>query len=559
LIIGLDTGGTHVDAVLIENGKIIDKTKKPTDKSNLFESIWKTLEELLKNKNLDCIEKINLSTTIPTNAIVEGKGSKVAMFIEGGPGIDPANFICGDHVFFLDGYIDHRGREIKPLNEDLVRKKTEYISSKDIKSFAVVTKFSIRNPSHELQVKDVLTKLGFSPVTMGHTLSGKLSFPRRIYTAYLNSAIFSSFNEFAHAVRKTLKQKGLNVPIHILKADGGTMSLNEASKYPVQTIFSGPAASVMGCLASFNLQKDALLLDIGGTTTDISFLADGVPLFIPDGIAISDYPTLVRSIINISIGLGGDSAIKINERGNIIIGPERQGPPMALDGPTPTPSDAMIVLEKLNFGSKEKASYAMSLIADKIGVTIEKAAEKIYDKFGEIIKEKTNEILHKINSHPVYTIQELLYGKRIKPENIVVIGGPAKAVAPILEKKFNIPCKIPQNHEITNAIGAALTRRTLEVTLLADTERKILSVPEMGIYKKVDSSYNLDSAKRDAIKLLHQQLKNLDADSYLNEVEIIEENSFNMVRGFFTSGKNIRLRAQIKPGLIYRIGDDKDA
>jgi len=143
---------------------------------------------------------------------------------------------------------------------------------------------------------------------------------------------------------------------------------------------------------------------------------------------------------------------------------------------------------------------------------------------------------------------------KIEPENIIVIGGPAPGVAPILEKKFNLPYQIPKNFEIANAVGAALTRRTFEITLLADTEQGTLAVPEMGIYRKIAKTYDLSTAKEDALNLLKKQLSDLNATSYLDKAEIIEASSFNMIRGFFTSGKNIRVRAQIKPGLISRIG-----
>jgi len=221
MIIGLDTGGTHVDGVIIENGQIIDTTKTPTNRENLFVSIWETLEKLLKNKSLKNIKHINLSTTITTNTIIEGKGTPTALFIESGPGIDPQNFTYGHPTVFLDGCIDHRGWEIKPVTKRLLHQELKSIIADGIKSAAVVTKFSTRNPSHELQVKDILIKHNFSPVTVGHTLSGKLSFPRRIYTAYLNSAIYNSFNGFSQAIKRALRQKGLNIPVYILKADGG--------------------------------------------------------------------------------------------------------------------------------------------------------------------------------------------------------------------------------------------------------------------------------------------------------------------------------------------------
>lgn len=554
MIIGLDTGGTHVDAVLIDRGKIIDWAKGPTDRENLFASIWFPLEKLLTNVNPKEIQWINLSTTITTNGIVEGKGSPVAMFIQGGPGIDPLNFSCGEHLTLLDGFIDHRGAEIKPFDEEVIGTELNRIWQQGLKNAGVVTKFSTRNPVHERKIKDYLAKKGFSTITMGHTLSGKLNFPRRIHTTYLNSATSDIFNKFAQGVKGALKNKGLDAPVYILKADGGTMSLDEAIKYPVQTILSGPAASVMGSLAFCDVDKDVLLLDIGGTTTDISFLVDGVPLFEPEGIKISNYPTLVRAIYSASIGLGGDSVVKVKENDELQIGPERQGPPMALEGPAPTSSDAMIVLNKLDFGNKAKAFQAMEIIGERLNITAMEAAQRVYDKFADIIKEKVTEILIEKNSGPVYTIHELLYGRKIIPQGIIAIGGPALGVAPLLEEKFGIQCFVPENYSIANAIGAALTKRTMEITLLADTDRGILSVPELQIYKKIKDNYHLELAKEEAIDLLRTHMENQGAKLTDRELEVTEAASFNMVRGFWTSGKNIRVRAQVKPGLIGKMG-----
>ena len=141
------------------------------------------------------------------------------------------------------------------------------------------------------------------------------------------------------------------------------MSLETGERYPVQTILSGPAASVMGGQAFLPTSKDAVFLDIGGTTTDISFLADGVPLFEPLGIKIGEFPTLVRAGYSVSIGIGGDSKVSVTEHG-ITVGPERQGLPRALGGSASTPTDAMITLGLMNIGDHSKAVLAMREIGE---------------------------------------------------------------------------------------------------------------------------------------------------------------------------------------------------
>lgn len=542
-------GGTNVDAVSIDDdGNIIDIVKNPTNREDLFESIWQTIQELLPKDGISNIKWINLSTTVSTNAIVENRTSPVGMIIQSGPGINHDFLACGDENVFISGYIDHRGREVKGYNKKEILKAKELFMKKGIPACAVVSKFSVRNPKHELAISQEL-KDDFSPITTGHSISGKLNFPRRVFTSYLNSAVYSNFQQFSSSIKKALAKRQIKAPIYVLKADGGTSGIDAAEEHPVQTILSGPAASLMGTNALLPTTTDAVLLDIGGTTTDICFLADGVPLFEPLGIKIDKYNTLVRAIYNTSIGLGGDSSIRV-KNGKLVIGPRREGYPRALGGPMPTPSDAMIVLGHLNIGDKNRAYEAMKELGDKLNMPSKAIAEKVLMEMANIIKNKVNQLLDDINSRPVYTVKELLYGKQIRPKVVNIIGGPAKFIAPYLEKKLNIPCQFPENYEVANAVGAALSRTTTEITLTADTVQGVLTVPELGLYEKVGKDYNLEMAKKKAVDLLNEHARKLGATEKDIEPEIIEESSFNMVRGFFTSGKNIRVKTQIRPGLI---------
>lgn len=557
MIIGLDVGGTNIDGVVVEKGKIIKTIKKPTNRDNLFNSIWTALKELLSGYDNTKIERINLSTTVSTNAIVENKLSPVGMIVQPGPGL-PYDFLaCGDGNVFISGYIDHRGEIIKDFNLLEIKNAIKLFKEKNIKAYAVVTKFSIRNPSIEMKIKEILENdIPNSFITMGHTISGKLNFPRRVYTSYLNSAVHSIFDEFLSNIKKSLEKEGINASVFILKADGGTMNMSTAEKKPVETILSGPAASLMGINAMLPTDKDAILLDIGGTTTDIFFLADGVPLFEPWGIRIGKYKTLVRAIYSVSIGLGGDSSICVRN-GRIKIGPQREGVPYAFGGPKPTPTDAMITLElidenafRLTHENVKKAYEAMTLLGKELNLSAKDMAKLILSTMGDIIKNKVDELLHEINSRPVYTVKELLYGKRIKPKLINIIGGPSKVLAPVLEEKFNLPCYYPKNYSVANAIGAALARPTTEITMFVDTSKKTLFVPELGLYEKISGNYTLDKAKEKALELVKKSALSLGASIEEIEAEIVEESSFNMVRGFYTIGKNMRIKAQVKPGLI---------
>ena len=559
MIIGLDMGGTHIDGVIIKEGRVINKIKKPTDRQDLFGSIWSTLEELLKDYDKSNIKRINLSTTVSTNAIVENKTSKVGMIIQAGPGLKNDFSFCGDEKQFISGYVDHRGIVVDELDVEEIRNAIDIFKESEVESAAVITKFSTRNPQYELDISEEIgSELG--EVTLGHRMSGQLNFPRRVYTSYLNSAVQSTFNDFSKNIKKSLEKEKINTSLFILKADGGTMNIETAEDRPVETILSGPAASFMGISSMVDTQEDAILLDIGGTTTDIFFLADGVPLFEPLGAKISNYNTLVRAIYSVSIGLGGDSSINID--GNMIkIGPERRGKPYAFGGPSPTPTDAMIYLGYINIYEddlKDKASEAMGILGEKLDLSKDEVSNAILENMADIIKEKTDQLLKDINSKPVYTIKELIHGKKIEPKSIKIIGGPANVLAEFIERRYSLPCEFPSNYDVANAVGAALAKPTLEINMTVDTSIGVLSVSELGIYEKVSRNYSLDDAKKKAIDLLNEAALSMGMDRATIETEITEESSFNMVRGFSTSGKNIRIKAQIKPGHIFKLRSDKE-
>lgn len=553
MIIGLDMGGTHIDGVIIKNDRVVKTIKKPTDREDLFKSIWSTLEELVEDYDKSDIKRINLSTTVSTNAIVEDKISKVGMIIQSGPGLKNDFVFCGDNRQFISGYIDHRGVAVEELDIGEVQDAIQLYKKRKIEACAVITKFSTRNPQYELAIKEQIER-DLGEITMGHRMSGKLNFPRRVYTSYLNSAVHSTFKDFSVNIKKSLEKEGIETSLYILKADAGTMDIETAEKRPVETILSGPAASFMGISSMVETEEDSILLDIGGTTTDIFFLADGIPLFEPLGAKISDYNTLVRAIYSVSIGLGGDSSISVEGKG-LKIGPERKGRPYALGGPSPTPTDAMIYLRYIDIedDKRKKSEEAMMILGEKLNMPASKAADLILDRMGELIKNKTDELLEDINSKPVYTVRELLHGKKIEPRSISIIGGPANVLAGVLEKLYNLPCKFPPNYDVSNAIGAALAKPTLDITMTADTEMGVLSVSELGVHEKISNNYSIDDAKERAIELLKEAAISMGMDENEIEAEITEESSFNMVRGFSTSGKNIRIKAQIKPGHILKL------
>ena len=402
---------------------------------------------------------------------------------------------------------------------------------------------------HELAVADLIGDR-FEKVFLGHAVAGHLNFPRRIATTFLNAAIYPIHKEFFEAVVNSLARKGLSVPIRILKPDGGNMRFEASIDHPAQTILSGPAASVMGSVAFAPTDEDCLVLDIGGTTTDMAVLVNGVPLLDPMGIAIGDHKTLIRSLTTVSIGIGGDSAVRMVD-GEIRIGPDRLGVAMAYGGPVPTPTDAIVVLGLGDGGDPEKAREGLRPLAQALGTDVEQAAEQIYAQACRTILDEAGRMIDRINTKPVYTVHELWEGHRLQPRHILVLGGPAPWFAKGLERFSDHRVDVVPRWTVANAIGAGLARTTCEVTLFADTERQIANAPEENFSEKIPPGYSQENAVDAALDLLRAKAVARGANPDHLELEVVEAMSFNMVRGFYTTGKNIRVTAQVKPGLIH--------
>ncbi len=556
MIIGLDVGGTHTDVVLIGEEGILRQTKVPTDHSNLLSCVQAGLEAVTSDVPPERLSRAVLSTTLTTNAIVEGKTIETGMIVSGGPGVDPESYRTGRHYYSVSGSIDHRGREIQPVNASEIQTIASRLKADGIRHVGVVSKFSVRNPKHELRIREILGD-SFANVTLGHSLSGNLNFPRRIATAYLNAAVYDTHKKFFQAVRESLQKKGLNIPIYVLKADGGTMSLEASLRSPGQTILSGPAASVMGSLPFASESDETLVLDIGGTTTDMAILIRRVPLLDPVGSELGGYKTLIRALKTHSIGLGGDSAVRVKD-GKLTIGPDRQGKAMAYGGLVPTPTDALFVLGKASNGDADSARKGLKPLAERMGTSLEHTANLIFDRACKKILDAVDHMIANINSKPVYTVQELLGGYQVKPREILVLGGPAPYFAHRLAELTDCRVHVVPQWHVANAIGAALAKNTCEVTLFADTERGFAVAPEEEFYQTVKRDFGREDAVRLAFDLLRKKCMKEGAAESEVEMEVLEDVQFNMVRDFYTTGRNIRVKVQMKPGLISRYRDMAD-
>jgi N-methylhydantoinase A len=563
MLIGIDVGGTTTDAVLIENGKVRSTAKVPTMPRNLLESLISALDAVSEGVSPGQLERVVFSTTVITNLIAEGKTDPVALLLVPGPGLNPSSYNFPDS-FILKGAVDYRGREIHPLDEKEVRETAALIKEQGFSRAAVISKFGQRNPAHEKRVKEILEEaVPGLKIELGHRTAGRLNFPRRIASTMLATAAKDHYREFVEEIRKALSERKIEAPVYILKADGGTLPLEKSAEVPVETIFSGPAASTMGTLALTPEGESSVVLDIGGTTTDLALILSGEPLVASKGAKLDRFLTHVRAFAVRSIPVGGDSAVRVSGNGKgkgekeISVGPDRKGPAFCLGGPEPTPTDALRVLGTSSIGDLTLAKKAIAGIAAELGKTETETAELIVDKAAEMIATAVREMFLEWEQEPAYRVWEVLQEKKEDLRNVVGIGGGARGLTSKVAEKLDANPVIPEHAEVGNAIGAAVARPTLTLNLHIDTERKEYSVAEDGDVVKLHTTgikninkMRSEDAEALAAELLRKRAEHFGIFEYAGEAETTRSEVFNMIRGWATVGRLFDVSMQIPAGLI---------
>ncbi len=321
-IMGIDTGGTYTDGVIVdpEAKKILCKTKVFTQKHDLMSSIHQCIENLMACET-EKVSMVCLSTTLATNAIVEGRRAKAGLVLIGGK---PEGPLPADLCIPLRGKLDIKGREIERMEQEDVINAIETLKD-HVDAVAVSGYASVRNPSHELLVKKMIRERCFLPVVCAHELTSQLGYYERTVTAAWNAGLIPIIRELIHAVKNVLKSKGMDLPIMIVKGDGSLMQESFAIDRPIETILSGPAASVMGAVYLTN-QKNAVILDMGGTTTDIARVSDGRVRIRKRGANVGGWFPQIQAADILTFGIGGDSGINISSDGEWSIGPRRVQP-----------------------------------------------------------------------------------------------------------------------------------------------------------------------------------------------------------------------------------------
>ncbi len=317
--LGVDAGGTYTDSVLIRksDGKVICSNKALTTYPDPLGGIKKSIDGLDPEK-LKLVSVVSVSTTLATNTILENTGYPVGLILIGNYDIPDDSEI--KNWIMVQGGHDSNGEEAAAL--DLLAVEKFVLEIKDrVSAFAVSSYFSVRNPEHELRVKTLIQELAGLPVVCGHELAQSLGAYERGVTAYLNAQLLPVAEGFLKTVVSEIESRGLNPKIAMLRCDGSVVNMHEAMKKPIESVFSGPAASLLGA-SYLSRHETCAVIDVGGTSTDVSLIHKGLPHLSETGAVVGGWQTKVRALRMETSAMGGDSHVWV-QSGNINIGPRR--------------------------------------------------------------------------------------------------------------------------------------------------------------------------------------------------------------------------------------------
>lgn len=372
--LGIDTGGTNTDAVLFDpvSHSVVVTAKADTTHHDLALGVseaLRRLRELSFEGGLEAIERIHLSTTLATNAIAENRGGRVGLILMGYdadqkevrnlcsslPSVDSV-FVAGSHDFY--------GQQTEALDEQAIAAAVRRLD-KQVASWAVSGFFSVKNPAHEFRAAEIIKSLSPKAVTMGRDLTGELNAIKRAVTAALNASLVVIIGRLLDAVKKAAAENGLaGASLMVVKGDGTLVSEQWAREKPIETVVSGPAAGLVGArmLSRGFLspqERNLWVLDVGGTTSDLALVKDGLPDVNPNGARVGRWDTMTMAVETRTRGLGGDSMVAIDNQGLITLGPRRVMPLCRLAGRWPETLETLRRQKKNNTPSRVAGSFLL--------------------------------------------------------------------------------------------------------------------------------------------------------------------------------------------------------
>jgi N-methylhydantoinase A/oxoprolinase/acetone carboxylase beta subunit len=438
--IGIDVGGTNTDAVVLdESDALVSKTKQPTTE-DVTTGIVDALEDVLVEEvDRDEIDHLMLGTTHCTNAVAERRNlNQVAVVRIGAPATlairplfewpDDLAEAIGNHATIIEGGCEFDGEEIAPLDEEAVRSFLKE-QRDEVDAVAITSVFSPVREDHEERAAEIARDvLGDVPVSVSHEI-GSIGLLERENATVLNASLTRVIREASGAFRAAMADLDLDARFYFGQNDGTLMSVEYAERYPIFTVASGPANSIRGA-AYLSGMENGIIVDVGGTTTDVGALTDGFPRESAVAVEIGKVTTNFRMPDLVAVALGGGSVVHETDDG-AEVGPESVGYELvekgrAFGGNTLTATDVAVSRGSASIGSHEPS--VPEDLAREVESSIRSELERVIDRM------KTNP----------------------EPVPVAVVGGGSILVPPSLDGASRVDK--PDHYEVANAIGAAISQ-----------------------------------------------------------------------------------------------------
>ncbi len=472
--LGIDVGGTNTDAVLIDsNLEVVAAVKQPTTK-DIAGGIMNAVDAVLESSGVDRtqITQAMLGTTQCTNAIVERKDlAPIAVLRIGAPasvGIPPMvdwmqdiAAVSVDEVI-IEGGFEHDGRRLAEFNEAACRIFFEGVKGR-VEAVAITCVFSMVRNDDELHAAEIAREILGSDIHISISSEiGSMGLIERENATILNAALYGVARRFTEGFARSLVDKGvINAEVYLSQNDGTLMTMEYARRYPILTIACGPTNSIRGA-SYLSRREEALVVDVGGTTTDLGVLLHGFPRESGVAVTIGGVRTNFRMPDVVSIGLGGGSLVRVEEDGTVTVGPDSVGfeisqKALVFGGDTMTATDIAVRLGIAEVGDTSLVSGISQEIAEKALAVMRELVEDAID-------------VMKTSSEPI---------------DVVLVGGGAVILPHDLEGTAQVIT--PKHAGCANAIGSAISKVSGIYEALID-------------YDKVPREEALDSARAAAIE-----------------------------------------------------------
>ncbi|MFW6383866.1 MAG: hydantoinase/oxoprolinase family protein [Halodesulfurarchaeum sp.] len=516
MIVGIDTGGTNVDGVVLDETGICGTAKVPNTETRA--SIEEVLEALRSACDRFEIDRVVVATTLVVNAAVQDRLPPCTNVVVPGPGLAPERSFYGAENHVAAGAVDHRGRVTEPL---------EYDAEPTYDVRAVTAKFSDRNPELE---RELAAALEADPraVALGNESGAGLTFPERAATTVANARSKPVFSAYERAVEQAMTAVDLDAPVYYLKGDGAMLGSEAMSTTPAHTIRSGSAASALGLVALTGLDG-GIAVDIGGTTTDVSRIERGFPATEPD-VSEGDLETAYEGVTATSLPVGGDTRIEPTGAG-YALADERMGDAAAFGGDVPTLTDALHVLGVFQPGSVEDARAALQSLGGDPEPIAEMALGEYERRVGAEIEDLQTE-----------------------PSPIAVGGTLAPILGPRLAEAVEsvTGAEIPGYADVAGAVGCGVARVSVDTAVHIDTQRGIKTVTAVGS-ERIDSVETgrqfTDTEVREIVAEAAQSAAMAAGGEEHKPVQIQATDGFSVVERGSVVGQIINARARVAPGI----------